>query len=585
MSSTLALAASLAAMDRHTLRELLARRKVASLDALSNPLGLAIELLRPDAVAATLRHQNRGSIAALVEFGDGGEVQDQREVDYLRGLGLLGVDSRTSRSVALAEVTAALREFEVAELLEFGPDSGAARPTGGGSAAEASTSPTVRVASGGSDVEPADTSAWFGPALAATVRAAALLRALRSRPARLSRKGAVTVVALRELALVTHDAPEATGRLLSLLRFAGLAVPFSVRGSVATLIPSPDAAAWLELPQADRWVRLAAALAAESSAHVRRALELSRGDLREAVDRRLAEEYPLLPERFLTEAADWADLAEQVGMSVGGLLTPTGQRLVQSAAGPLSASEAARAAALADAERDFPATARGVYLQPDLSVIVPGPLAPVDERMLGLLAETEQLGVASTLRVSPATLHRGLRAGIGVAEIRSFLERLSLTGIPQPLDFMLSDLERQPSFARREESFGSAWVERHQGDFDGSGVGAGAGHPLPHPQAGAAGGAAPSDPELDALAEAREAAVDRILDAARASSGTGDLTHRLELAIRDRQAVRVTAMGPEERTFVLLPVALVGGRLRATDQAAGVERTLPITAITEIEPV
>jgi hypothetical protein len=47
--------------------------------------------------------------------------------------------------------------------------------------------------------------------------------------------------------------------------------------------------------------------------------------------------------------------------------------------------------------------------------------------------------------------------------------------------------------------------------------------------------------------------------------------------------VRVTAVaGGDEREFTLLPVSLKGGRLRATDQLAGVERTLPVSAITAV---
>ncbi|MBL5974758.1 MAG: hypothetical protein D3X82_13610 [Candidatus Leucobacter sulfamidivorax] len=52
-----------------------------------------------------------------------------------------------------------------------------------------------------------------------------------------------------------------------------------------------------------------------------------------------------------------------------------------------------------------------VYLQPDLSLIVPGPLPPGDERSLAEISEAEQWGVAATLRLSPASLRRALRGG------------------------------------------------------------------------------------------------------------------------------------------------------------------------------
>ena len=78
--------------------------------------------------------------------------------------------------------------------------------------------------------------------------------------------------------------------------------------------------------------------------------------------------------------------------------------------------------------------------------------------------------------------------------------------------------------------------------------------------------------------------VERVLSADRSTGTEGDLTRRLKLAIRERSTVRVVAVaGDDEREFTLLPVSLQGGRLRATDQVAGVERTLPVSAITTVE--
>ncbi|MBN9612674.1 MAG: hypothetical protein J0H64_04290, partial [Actinobacteria bacterium] len=222
MSGALPLAASIAAMDRDELRDLLRTRVVpgqkgadplrasAALTSIGNPLALALELLRPDSIAPVLQGLDRKSILALRAVADGPER------DALRGLGLLGRDGEGL--VTLPEVEAMLEELGAGKLTEAVQD----RP----SSAEA---------------PPADPSSWFGPALAATTRAAALLRGLAHRPARLSRKGAVTVLSLREFALVTHDDPEATGRLARLLQLAGLAVPFSRAGGPTILCPSETA--------------------------------------------------------------------------------------------------------------------------------------------------------------------------------------------------------------------------------------------------------------------------------------------------------------------------------------------------------
>ncbi|KTR83580.1 hypothetical protein NS354_10395, partial [Leucobacter chromiiresistens] len=106
--------------------------------------------------------------------------------------------------------------------------------------------------------------------------------------------------------------------------------------------------------------------------------------------------------------------------------------------------------------------------------------------------------------------------------------------------------------------------------------------------AGAAVGDAASAaaPDRDHSPSPQEALVERVFTAARSEPGTGDFTRRLELAIRDRSPVRVTAEARGEvRTFTLLPVSVSAGRLRAADQSAGVERTLPITLITAVESV
>jgi len=553
MSGTLALAASIAAMERDQVRALLARRvaaagsgtesnrALATLRSLHNPLDLAIELLRPESIASALRRLDRASIAVLLgrsgRFRGPGIAETE---ETLRLQGLIGLDSADGASVELPEVAEALGRLRAPDALA---STEALRDDPGGSA---SADASVGAASPG-------TSAWFSPALTSTVRAAALLRALGQRPVRLSRKGAVTSVMLRELTLVTHDDVAATERLARVLQFADLAVPFTPYGGQALLVPSASGEEWLALPQPERWSVLAESVVGRASEQLRRAIELSGDDLTAAVERTLRFEFPLLAEPMLNEASDWSLLAEHLGLAVEGRLAPPALALLEGRAG----------AALAAAEQEFPAPAAGVYLQPDLSVVVPGPLAPDDERALAALAETEQLGVASTMRLSPASLARALRGDFTVGSIRAVLERLSLTGIPQPLDFLLGDLERSSAVARPEAPRAAAWLARNSRGLD-----------LRQDD--------PMSEDLDREA-VLGAAAERIYSAGHDASGSSELAHRIELAIRDRSPVRVTVAGPEERTFVLVPLSLASGRLRATDQAAGVERTLPVSAITEIE--
>lgn len=556
-------------MDRDELRSLIAARRISQTSTITDPLGLSLELLRPDSLGRALQALDRGAIAALQALASGdpeagvsgpglaASAIEPAVVARLRAVGLVGIDPGTGdragddagdddRAVALPEVAEALRAA-------LGESDDAASENAPVSAPDSSGA--------------VDLSSWYAPALASVRRAAALVDALAERPAQLGRRGRATVVSARELAAATRGDAETTSRLLAVVQDAGLAftaaMPSRRGGEVLLLGSAPGAPAvreWLDLPLHARWVRLAAAAASTVDAPLRGALALSDGDLARAAETVLPLQYPLLPQASLAAAQAFAATAEELGLTVGGRLSPPAQALLD--------GDGASARALA--EEGFPPIATGVYLQPDLSLIVPGPLPPADERSLAEIGEAEQWGVAVTLRLTPASLRRALRHGGSTARIRELLERLSLTGIPQPLDYLLRDLQRT----------------------HGAGVAAPAGPPVfgradspDSPDAPDApdeapfaedGGSVGSD-DLDALAEL-------VYEAARSAPGSGELSRRLELAIRDRTAVRVTAAAAgQERSFTLLPVAITSGRLRATDEQAGVQRTLPLSAIVAVE--
>lgn len=561
MSGALALAASIAAMDRDELRALVASRRVPQTSTIADPLGLALELLRPDSMGRALQTLDRGAIATLERLdagadtgtldgspgADAGSVSapaDTRTVTRLRAFGLVGIDGDGHAPVALPEVSDALRTALREARAEEGPEASPALP-----------------ANGIGTADPAGTASWYAPALSSVRRAAALLDALAERPAPLGRRGRPTVVAAKELSVATRAEAEATGRLLAVVQDAGLALSATVpnrRGGEALLLVSsprlPAAREWLALPLHARWARLAAAAIGAVDAPLRGAIALSGGDLSAAVRTVLPVEYPLLPQPALDAARELAATAEELGLTVAGRLSPPALALL--AGDPAAARDASA--------NGFPPLAEGVYLQPDLSLIVPGPLPPDDERSLAEISEAEQWGVAATLRLSPASLRRALRGGWSTRGIRELLARLSLTGIPQPLDYLLGDLER---------TLGAETIGGARSDAGLQAITAG--RDASEEQAATA--------ERDALT-ARDVLVERVYEAARSAPGSGELGRRLELAIRDRTAVRVTAAAAgQERSFTLLPVAITGGRLRATDEQAGVQRTLPLSAIVAVE--
>lgn len=513
MNGTLSLAASIAAMSREELRELVTQRRIASPEAIGDPLALAIELLRPDSISRALQTTHRDSLRALIALSKH-EDPSPEHLDVLRVRGLVGVDEETGRTLVLPEVMEAVRG------VSFSNGTEAPQPSA-----------------------PGDTSRWFGQALASVRRAAELIRRLAARPVRLGRKGNLTIVSMRELSQEKNIDIDAVAHLLIAMQVAGLLSRAIGNGTTQLLVPTADAQQWLELDYPDRWLILADAALSEIDDRMRHDIAAYNGDLG-AVVASARRDYPLLPDSEIQRMRELLHFCEELGIAVDGRLTVAALGLLGGEPG--TARELAH--------QDFPAPVTGIYLQPDLSLIVPGPLAPADEAALSLLAESEQLGTAATMRVGPATLEHATRLGLGVDEIRNLLERLSLTGIPQPLEFLLTELEQRPNT-----------------------------EPVAHrPMVYAPPMPAPVFADEPHGPTALEQLIDRVLEAA--SSGEGDLSRRLKLAIRHRRPVLVTAVaGADKRVFTLLPVSLRDGRLRATDQQAGVERTLPVSAITAVE--
>lgn len=560
-SGALALATSIAQMSREQLLALVQHRHIASADTVREPLGLALELLRPDSVARALSTSHRDELLALLAL-QRGETEDSPEITRLIAVGLAGIDADSRTAVSLPEVASALAKVTLPEAADRGPS--------------------------GDTSETPDTSAWYGQAITSVRRAASVLRTLSVRPVRLGRKGAVAVASLRELAETIRTDQEPVEHLVAVLRASKLLSNVTGHGGKQLLVSSFAADNWLQLDYSARWITLAQAAIRAFDSRARTALCDSAYDLDEA-EHMLPFNFPLLPANDLHKFAQAAGTAEELGLSVGGHLTPVARALLTD--DELLAETLVR--------EHMPPPVKGVYLQPDLSLIAPGPLRPDDESVLSRIAITEQLGPAASLRLSSASLTKAVQRGFAPQDIRAHLERLSFTGIPQPLDYLLTELERQAlgqgqpgsstpydgvatrpqqQFTRAVEQVSNAGagyagatgpgIETHEGDEDAA------------PHVDASGQvthfeAKPEDPT--------RAMVERVFAAAH-SNGHGDIERRLELAIRERRTLKVTAVaGSTEYVFTVLPVSLQGGRLRASDEKAGVVRTLPLGAITAIE--
>lgn len=126
---------------------------------------------------------------------------------------------------------------------------------------------------------------------------------------------------------------------------------------------------------------------------------------------------------------DPVEAATELGLLVDDRLTTPGRLAL---AGDLDGAAAAMAPLL-------PAEVDGVYVQPDLSVISPGPLAPDTEARLRTVADLERRGTASTYRLSPASITRALESGLDADAIEALLRDVSLTPIPQPVTYLVAE--------------------------------------------------------------------------------------------------------------------------------------------------
>ena len=255
-----------------------------------------------------------------------------------------------------------------------------------------------------------------------------LLHALRHEPARRLSRGGVALPDARRLGAAAGIDADEVELLLDIAARAGLA------DAGAEWSPSAASAEWLAVSRLERWSALA-----------RGWLERLPDELHELLRQRahavwgqglldyLGWLYPAGGTWIRERTTQAAREAELLGITGGSTPSTPGTALL------VDGPEAATAAMAAL----FPHEVDKVYLQPDLSIIAPGPLlAPIDDRLRGM-AEAETRGLASSYRMTAGSVTRALTAGETVPAIREFLSGISLTGIPQPLEYLLTDTEQR----------------------------------------------------------------------------------------------------------------------------------------------
>ena len=104
----------------------------------------------------------------------------------------------------------------------------------------------------------------------------------------------------------------------------------------------------------------------------------------------------------------------------------------------------------------LPAPVDHILIQGDNTAIAPGPLTIEISRHLSTFADIESRGGATVYRFSESSIRRGLDHGHSGEEIRSFLKEVSKTPLPQPLDYLITDVSRK--HGRLRVGFASAYI-------------------------------------------------------------------------------------------------------------------------------
>ena len=91
----------------------------------------------------------------------------------------------------------------------------------------------------------------------------------------------------------------------------------------------------------------------------------------------------------------------------------------------------------------LPALSPDLILQADLTATALGPLPRAVERRLAGLAETESSGAGAVVRFTPESVRRAIGEGETAQEVLEWLAGLSKTPIPQALEVLLTDTDRQ----------------------------------------------------------------------------------------------------------------------------------------------
>lgn len=266
-------------------------------------------------------------------------------------------------------------------------------------------------------------------------------------------------------------------------------------------------------------------------------------------------------------------------------------------------------------EARLPAQQQRIIIQADLSIITPGPLLTTLEVQLRKFADTESIGLASSYRISPLSISCGLEEGMTENQIRLLLQKLNGATLPQPVDYLIRETAERFGRLRISQN-GSVAVLQSTDELLAKQILMDSKLKTLMLEPTASGLTTVMDAQglyhalrengyLAILVDEKnkpiapssihkssndDAAFIQQLERLRAqdieiseAEPTTDMERKILLALKTKSTlqVEINANG-KIMNFLLEPIGIANGRLRARDRKADIERTLPVSAITSI---
>ena len=137
------------------------------------------------------------------------------------------------------------------------------------------------------------------------------------------------------------------------------------------------------------------------------------------------------PQRANNDYVEWTlREAEWLGITGQGVLSTFGSNL-------LNEKE------VLEIESALPKPVDHILIQADNSAVAPGPLTPELASEMGTIADIESRGGATVYRFSDSSIRRGLDHGKTGDQIKTFLSKISKTPMPQPLEYLITDIAKR----------------------------------------------------------------------------------------------------------------------------------------------